>query len=158
MVYGVRGKLERCKPRWGDGFEPLLSRVVIESVTFRLLLSFFLAVVLLELFDSIPASFFVQRYLIPSVDIASHTHPGCVSRYCSRRLACVFPRLFVRDRSLPDVVFVTVHRLTVRGSMGAWETWVCRGLFKSSSALLKFSLTRKVVLTLASKATLSLGR
>ena len=57
----------------GDGFEPLLSRVVIESVTFRPLLSFFLAVVLLEIFDSIPETFFVQRYLIPSGDIASHT-------------------------------------------------------------------------------------
>ena len=77
-------------------------------------------------------------------------------RVCARVRACSC--LFVGDRSLRDVVVVAVHRLTVRGSMGAWETWVCRVLFKSSSALLKFSLTRKVVITLASKATLSLGR
>ena len=75
----------------GDGFEPLLSRVVIESVTFRPYRSFFFAVVLVELFDSIPATFFVQRYLFPSGDIAFHTHEGCdsvialaVSRACSR--------------------------------------------------------------------------
>ena len=142
----------------GDGFEPLLSRVVIESVTFRPYRSFFLVVVLLEFSVVFPATFFVQRYLIPSVDIASHTHPGCVSRYCSRRLACVFPRLFARVCSLRDVVVVTVHRLTVRGSMGAWEIWVCHDLFKSSSALLKFSLTGTVVLTLDSKATMSLGK
>ena len=41
MVCGVSGKLERCKPGVGDGFEPLLSRVVTESVTFRPFLSLF---------------------------------------------------------------------------------------------------------------------
>ena len=81
----------------GAGFEPLLSRVVIESVTFRPYRSFFLAVVLLEIFDSFPATFFVQRYLIPSGDIASHTHEGCdsvialaVSRACLRACPCLF--------------------------------------------------------------------
>ena len=83
----------------GDGFEPLLSRVVIESVTFRPYRSLFLAVVLLELFDSIPATFFVQRYLIPSGDIAFHTQAGCVNRYCSHRFACVFARVSVLVRA-----------------------------------------------------------
>jgi hypothetical protein len=83
----------------GGGFEPLLSRVVIETVTFRPFLSFFLAVVLLEIFDSFPATLFVQRYLISSGDIAFHTHPGCVSCYCSRCLACAFARVSVLVRA-----------------------------------------------------------
>ena len=66
--------------------------------------------------------------------------------------------MFVRVRSLRDVVVVTVHRLTVQGSCGPGELGFAAGLSKSSLALLKFSLLRKVVFTLASKATLSLGR
>ena len=52
--------------------------------------------------------------------------------------ARVFARVFVRVRSLRDVVVVTVHRLTVRGSMGPGELGFAAGLSKSSWALLKF--------------------
>ena len=50
----------------------------------------------------------------------------------------MFARVFVRVRSLRDVVVVTVHRLTVQGSCGPGELGFAAGLSKFSQALLKF--------------------
>ena len=159
VVCGVSGKLERCKPGVGDGFEPLLSRVVIESVTFRPYWSFFLVVVLLEFSVVFPATWFVQRYLIPSVDIASHTHPVCECRiarvYCPRPFVCI-----AHGRTPVVCCRVRLGSLISRsGFMGDWGIWVCHVLFKSSSAHLKSSLSgADVVFTFTSEAALSSGR